>query len=63
MAASLQVFTNPAFGQIRTVTVDGIIMFAGKDLATALGYENPTKAVRMHCCQAPGFVEADFSVS
>lgn len=54
MAADLQIFTNPVFGQIRTVTVDGITLFAGKDVACALGYENPTKAVRMHCRQDGG---------
>lgn len=54
MAADLQVFTNPAFGQIRTATIDGVIMFAGKDVACALGYENPNKAVHMHCRQNGG---------
>ncbi|WP_279106184.1 phage antirepressor [Mobiluncus curtisii] len=35
--------------ELRTVTVDGETLFCGKDVATILGYENPTKAVRDHC--------------
>lgn len=41
----LQVFRNPEFGEIRTVTVNGELWFVGKDIAEALGYERPTKAV------------------
>lgn len=54
MAADLQVFTNPMFGQIRIVTNADQTLFCGKDVAGALGYENPTKAVRMHCRQDGG---------
>lgn len=48
MADGLQIFDNPEFGQIRTVTIDDEPWFVGKDVATALGYENPQKAVRTH---------------
>lgn len=44
----LQVFTNPEFGQVRTVTIEKEPWFVGKDVAVALGYENPQKAVRTH---------------
>lgn len=38
---------------IRTVTKDGLTLWCGKDIATALGYENPTKAIRDHCKGGP----------
>lgn len=41
----LQVFTNPEFGQVRTVTIEEEPWFVGKDVAVALGYESPRAAV------------------
>ena len=49
MAADLQIFTNPVFGQIRTITVNGAVLFGGKDVAIALGYANPADALTRHC--------------
>ncbi len=43
-----QIFKNAEFGQIRTCMVDGETYFVGKDVASALGYVNPTKAVSVH---------------
>lgn len=43
---NLQIFNNPEFGEIRTIQKDGEPWFVGKDVATALGYEKPTNAVR-----------------
>lgn len=48
MTKELQVFTNPAFGQVRVIERDGEPWFVGKDVATILGYTNPQKAVRTH---------------
>lgn len=45
----LQFFSNEEFGQIRTVEIDGKIYFVGIDIAKALGYVNPSKAVIQHC--------------
>lgn len=44
----LQIFKNKEFGEIRTVTIDSEPWFVGKDVAVALGYSNPQKAVRDH---------------
>ena len=44
----LQVFTNPEFGQVRTVTIEEEPWFVGKDVAVALGYENHRKALSDH---------------
>ena len=41
----LQIFQNPQFGEIRTITEDGVTLFCGADVATALGYKNPRKAL------------------
>ncbi|MFR1044427.1 MAG: Bro-N domain-containing protein [Faecalibacterium sp.] len=44
----LQIFSNPEFGQVRTVEIDGTPWLVGKDVAVALGYKNPTKAIIAH---------------
>ena len=48
----LQVFSNDMFGEIRTVTDNGKVMFCGSDVATALGYKRARDAVRAHCPHA-----------
>lgn len=42
------VFDNPDFGSIRTVEIDGEPWLVGKDVAAALGYSNPRKAIADH---------------
>ena len=44
----LQIFNSPEFGAIRTIEKDGEPWFVGKDVAAALGYERPTKAILDH---------------
>ena len=45
----IQIFKNEVFGEIRTMTNErGETFFVGKDVAEALGYSDPQKAVRMH---------------
>ena len=39
---------HPEFGNLRTLTIDGEPWFVGKDVAEALGYTNPAKAIRNH---------------
>lgn len=39
-------FTNADFGTIRVIDIDGEAWFVGKDVATALGYEDTSKAIR-----------------
>lgn len=45
----LQIFNNPEFGDIRIIEIDGKPYFAGTDVAKALGYSNPRKAILDHC--------------
>lgn len=44
----LQIFNSPEFGAIRTIEKDGEPWFVGKDVATALGYNNPRDAFKKH---------------
>lgn len=48
MNSQICTFENPEFGQIRTVVIDGEPWAVGKDVASALGYKNPSKAVIDH---------------
>lgn len=45
----LQIFTNPDFGEVRTIEENGAVMFCGSDVAKALGYSNPRDAISRHC--------------
>lgn len=45
----MQVFSNPEFGEVRTIEENGAILFCGSDVAKALGYTNPSKAINDHC--------------
>ena len=44
----LTVFTNPEFGSVRTVELDGEPWLVGKDVAEALGYSNTRDALDRH---------------
>lgn len=46
---SLQIFNSEEFGEIRTIEIDGKPHFVGTDVAKALGYSNPRKAILDHC--------------
>ena len=46
---NLQIFNNKEFGSIRTINIDGKPWFVANDIANALGYSNPRKAVSDHC--------------
>lgn len=61
--SSIQIFTSPEFGDIRTVDQNGEPWFVGKDVAAALGYSNPRDAIAKHVdeqdkgvaiCDTPG---------
>ncbi|MGV9197177.1 BRO family protein [Arcanobacterium canis] len=49
MGNQIQTFTNDVFGTIRTIMGDGQTLFCGKDVAIALGYQDPMNAVKLHC--------------
>jgi anti-repressor protein len=44
----IQIFKNEQFGEIRTIVIEGVVWFIGKDVTLALGYENASKALKDH---------------
>ena len=49
MNNEVQVFNNEEFGQVRTIVEQGNVLFCASDVAKALGYAIPSKAVNTHC--------------
>lgn len=45
----LQTFTNPDFGEVRTLEENGEVLFCASDVAKALGYAKPENAISRHC--------------
>lgn len=43
------IFNHPEFGDVRTIEIYGKTNFAGVDIARALEYANPSKAIIDHC--------------
>ena len=63
---NLTAFSNPEFGMIRTVEIDGEPWLVGRDVARILGYANPNDALAKHVdeedkgvakCDTPGGVQ------
>ena len=48
MNNEIKVFSNEEFGSIRRVGINGEFWLVGKDVAQALGYSNPRKALADH---------------
>ena len=44
--SNIEIFSNPKFGDVRTLEINDEPWFVGKDIAEALGYERPTKAIQ-----------------
>ena len=48
MENKIQVFENPEFGEVRILAINGEPWAAAIDVAKALGYKEPQKAIRTH---------------
>ena len=59
----LRIFNNADFGDVRTVEHEDAIWFVGKDVAEALGYSNPQKALRDHVKDSHKTVNDSFTVN
>lgn len=46
--SEIKIFENPEFGTVRTMEIDDIVWFVGKDVAEILGYDRPDNAIRSH---------------
>lgn len=49
MDNKIEVFKNEQFGEVRTILEGGTLLFCGSDVARALGYARPSKAIIDHC--------------
>ena len=58
----LQIF-NGEFGEVRMIMQDNEPWFVGKDVATALGYTNPQKAIKDHVDDEDRTVNDSFTVN
>lgn len=47
--SKVQEFFNEKFGMVRTIIINEEVYFVASDIAKALGYKNPQKAIRDHC--------------
>ena len=48
MKHEIQIFSNEAFSDVRTIMIDGIPWFAATDVTRILGYKNCCKAIADH---------------
>jgi anti-repressor protein len=48
MTNEIQIFENKEFGEVRTIIINDVPYFVGKDVAEILGYTNTPKAIRDH---------------
>lgn len=56
-------FTYEGASEIRTLDIDGVVWFVGKDVAKLLGYTNPQKAIRDHVDNEDRTVNESFTVN
>lgn len=59
----LKIFAHKEFGDIRTLNINNEPWFVGKDVAIALGYSNPQKAIRDHIDDEDKTVNDSFTVN
>lgn len=46
---TMEIFANEEFGKVRVIKHNGEPWFVARDVAVALGYEDPSRAVQQHC--------------
>lgn len=63
MESKTLTFNNPAFGDVRIVEINSEPYFYGKDIAEALGYSNPQKAIRDHVDSDDKTLNESFTVN
>lgn len=60
---TVKTFTNENLGTVRTLVINDNPYFSGKDVAKALGYTNPQKAIRDHVDAEDQTVNESFTVN
>ena len=61
--SNLSIFENAEFGQVRCMMIENEPWLVGKDVATALGYANPQKAIRDHVNDEDKTLNDSFTVN
>jgi len=61
MENKITTFSSEEFGNVRILIIDGDPWFVGKDVASALGYTNPQKAIRDHVFEEDKGVNETFT--
>lgn len=56
MSDNVLTFTNEEFGTVRTVEIDSVVWFVGKDVAEILGYVAPKNAIISHVDEEDRFM-------
>lgn len=59
----IKIYENPEFGAVRTFVIEDTPYFSGKDVAEALGYTNPQKALIDHVDSEDKTVNESFTVN
>lgn len=59
---AVTIFDNQKFGKVRGLMINGVPYFVGKDVADALEYVNPQKAIRDHVDEEDKTVNEPFTV-
>lgn len=59
----IQVFSNPEFGSLTTISIDGEPWFIGKEVAESLGYTDYKQAMRKHVDSADKTLIAKSEIS
>jgi prophage antirepressor-like protein len=59
--SELQIFNFNTF-PVRTIEIEGNILFIAKDVATALGYADAAQAIKDHCKKAVNYTNGDKTV-
>lgn len=60
---NIKIFSNDDFGKIRSLIINGKPWFVGKDVAEALDYSNPQKAIRDHVKDNHRTVNETFTIN
>ncbi|MDE7137495.1 MAG: hypothetical protein K2O29_03425 [Ruminococcus sp.] len=45
----VQIFQSEEFGRVRTIIIDSVTWFCGRDVARALCCTDTSQAIRQHC--------------
>lgn len=57
--SNVKLFEKEEFGKVRVVMLDEDPWFVGRDVASALGYQNTVDAINTHCRKANDYRDSE----